>query len=85
VIRVQVSLTPFEISVFRSATGQLIHRDFPGQGILYIPNAEVIAVMKEAAPGASALRVFIRRGPRDSASYPTERFDATHPRWEPYA
>lgn len=52
VIRIQASLSPFEISVFRSATGQLIHRDFPGQGVLFIPNAEVIAVMKEAATGA---------------------------------
>ncbi len=51
-IRIQIGLTPFAISVTRSETGQLIHRDFPGEGVLYIPNAEVIAVMKEAPPGA---------------------------------
>jgi alpha-glucosidase len=51
-IRILLGLAPFAISVFRSATGQLIHRDFPGSGVLYIPNQEVIAVMKEAAPGS---------------------------------
>jgi alpha-glucosidase len=49
-LRIQVALAPFALTVFRG--GQLIHRDLPGQGILYIPGAEVIAVMKTAAPGA---------------------------------
>jgi alpha-glucosidase len=51
-IRIQIALQPFSLSVFRSATNQLIHRDAPGSGVLYIPNQEVIAVMKSAAPGA---------------------------------
>jgi alpha-glucosidase len=51
-IQIQVGLAPFAISVLRSPGGQLIHRDFTGSGVLYIPNAEVIAVMKEAPQGA---------------------------------
>jgi alpha-glucosidase len=49
-LSVLVSLAPFEIRVFRGA--QLIHRDFPGRGILYIPGAEVTAVLKSIPPGA---------------------------------
>jgi len=51
-IRILVGLAPFSISVFQSATGQLLHRDTPGQGVLYIPNQEVIAVMKDTPAGA---------------------------------
>jgi alpha-glucosidase len=49
-IRIQVSLTPFSISVFRGA--QLIHSDFPNEGVLYIPNQQVIAVTKTAPSSA---------------------------------
>ncbi len=52
-IRILVSLAPFGVSVSRSASGQLIHRDAAGSGVLYIPNQEVIAVIKEAPVGAS--------------------------------
>ena len=51
VMQIQIGLAPFAIQVKRG--GQLIHQDFPGQGVLYIPGSEVIAVMKSAAPGAS--------------------------------
>lgn len=50
-LTIQVGLAPFAIQVLRN--GQLIHQDAPGQGVLYIPNQQVIAVMKTAAPGAS--------------------------------
>jgi len=49
-ININVSLTPFGIQVFRG--GQLIHQDAPNSGVLYIPGADVIAVMKTAAPGS---------------------------------
>jgi alpha-glucosidase len=49
-IQIRVGLAPFAISVSRGA--QLIHRDFPGEGVLYIPNQQVIAVTKDAPPGA---------------------------------
>lgn len=49
-IQIQVGLAPFAISVFRD--GHLIHRDLPNEGVLYIPNQEVIAVSKEAPSGA---------------------------------
>lgn len=49
-IQLHLGLAPFALAVFRG--GQLLHQDFPGQGVLYIPNQEVIAVMKTAAPGA---------------------------------
>ena len=49
-IQIQVGLAPFAISVLRG--GQLVHRDFPDEGVLYIPNQEVIAVTKDAPPGA---------------------------------
>jgi alpha-glucosidase len=51
-IRINVNLNPFAVSVVRSATNQLIHRDYPNSGVLYIPNSEVIAVMKTAPQGA---------------------------------
>jgi alpha-glucosidase len=52
-VRIEVALqASFSLSVFRSGTNHLIHRDAPGRGVLYIPNQEVIAVMKSAAPGA---------------------------------
>lgn len=47
---VKVGLSPFTVQVFRG--GQLIHQDQPGQGVLYIPGAEVIAVVKTAPQGA---------------------------------
>ena len=47
---VRVGLAPFAVQVLRD--GQLIHQDAPGQGVLYIPGQEVIAVMKTAPPGA---------------------------------
>ncbi|HMG33252.1 MAG TPA: TIM-barrel domain-containing protein [Blastocatellia bacterium] len=49
-LQINVALSPFAIAVFRGT--QLIHKHFPGQGLLYIPGAEVIAVMNSAAPGA---------------------------------
>ncbi|MEO7099239.1 MAG: TIM-barrel domain-containing protein [Luteolibacter sp.] len=47
---VKIGLAPFTVQVLRN--GQLIHQDAPGQGVLYIPGQEVIAVMKTAPPGA---------------------------------
>ena len=47
---VRIGLAPFAVQVLRD--GQLIHQDAPGQGVLYIPGQEVIAVMKTAPPGA---------------------------------
>lgn len=52
-VTIHVGLAPFAVQVLRN--GQLIHEDAPGQGVLYIPNQEVVAVMKTAAPGASYL------------------------------
>ena len=49
-IQIQVALAPFALSVLRN--GQLIHRDFPNEGVLFIPNQEVIAVTKAAPPEA---------------------------------
>ena len=49
-LQINVSLAPFAVQVYRN--GQLIHQDAPGQGAIYIPGQEVIAVMKTAAPGA---------------------------------
>jgi alpha-glucosidase len=49
-IQIEVGLAPFAISVLRN--GQLIHRDFSNEGVLYIPNQEVIAVTKYAPSGA---------------------------------
>jgi alpha-glucosidase len=49
-IQIRVGLAPFTISVSRGA--QLIHRDFPGEGVLYIPNQQVIAVTQDAPAGA---------------------------------
>jgi alpha-glucosidase len=49
-MQIQVGLAPFGISVLRN--GQIIHHDFPGEGVLYIPNQEVIAVTKSAPSGA---------------------------------
>ncbi len=52
VIQIQIGLAPFEIAVYRSGTAQLLHRDYPGQGVLYIPDQQVIAIMKQAASGS---------------------------------
>lgn len=49
-MQLEIGLAPFEVAVYRP--GQLIHRDFPGRGVLYVPNAEVSAVMKTAPSGA---------------------------------
>jgi alpha-glucosidase len=49
-LTITVGLTPFAVQVYRN--GQLIHQDAPGQGVLYIPGQEVIAVMKTMPPGA---------------------------------
>jgi alpha-glucosidase len=49
-IRILVSLAPFDVQVYRGR--QLVHRDFPGRGALYIPGAEVVAVMKSVPTGA---------------------------------
>ncbi|MFD0892867.1 DUF4968 domain-containing protein [Luteolibacter ambystomatis] len=49
-ITIQIGLAPFAVQVLRN--GQLIHQDAPGQGVLYIPNQQVIAVMKTTPPGA---------------------------------
>jgi alpha-glucosidase len=50
VLTITIGLTPFAVQVYRN--GQLIHQDAPGQGVLYIPGQEVIAVMKTTPPGA---------------------------------
>jgi len=49
-IRIEINLAAFAVAVYRST--QLLHQDYPGRGILYIPGAEVVAVMKTAPPGA---------------------------------
>jgi|SRR5271157_1704631 len=49
-IQIQVGLSPFAISVLRN--GQLIHRDLPNEGVLYIPGQQVIAVSKDAPSSA---------------------------------
>ena len=49
-ITLKIGLAPFSIQVLRG--GQLIHQDAPGQGVLYIPGQQVIAVMKSTPPGA---------------------------------
>lgn len=49
-LTISIGLTPFAVQVYRN--GQLIHQDAPGQGVLYIPGQEVIAVMKTTPPGA---------------------------------
>ncbi len=46
-----IGLAPFAVQVYRG--GQLIHQDAPGQGVLYIPGQQVIALMKTAPVGAS--------------------------------
>lgn len=51
VMTIQVGLTPFFVQVFRGS--QLIHQDAPGQGVLYIPGQQVVAVMKTAPSGAN--------------------------------
>ena len=50
-ITIQVGLAPFYVQVYRG--GQLIHQDAPGQGVLYIPGQQVIAIMKTAPAGAT--------------------------------
>ena len=50
-ITIQVNLAAFYVQVFRGS--QLIHQDAPGQGVLYIPGAQVVAIMKTAPPGAT--------------------------------
>jgi alpha-glucosidase len=47
---IAINMASFSIQVRRGT--QLIHRDAPGQGVLYIPGQEVIAVMKTAPPNA---------------------------------
>lgn len=47
---IKVGLSPFYVQVYRG--GQLIHQDAPGQGVLYIPGQQVIAIMKTAPSGA---------------------------------
>jgi len=49
-LTISIGLAPFAVQVYRN--GQLIHQDAPGQGVLYIPGQEVIAVMKTTPPGA---------------------------------
>jgi alpha-glucosidase len=49
-LRIEVNLAAFAVAVYRA--NQLLHQDQPGQGILYIPGAEVVAVMKTAPQGA---------------------------------
>ena len=43
-MRVEVALQPFAVSVYRN--GQLISRDAPGQGMVYIPGQQVTANFK---------------------------------------
>ncbi len=50
-ITIQVGLAPFYVQVYRN--GQLINQDAPGQGVLYIPGQQVIAIMKTAPSGAT--------------------------------
>jgi alpha-glucosidase len=52
-IQIQVALDSFYVQVYRGA--QLISQDAPGQGVLYIPGQEVVAIMKSSAPNANYL------------------------------
>ncbi|MBK1790166.1 TIM-barrel domain-containing protein [Persicirhabdus sediminis] len=52
-IDIHVDLSSFEVSVYKGS--QLIHRDAPGEGILYIPGQEVTAIMKSTGPGSKYL------------------------------
>lgn len=49
-LSLQVGLAPFRVQVYRG--NQLIHEDAPGQGVLYIPGQQVVAIMKTAPSGA---------------------------------
>lgn len=49
-IQLHIGLAPFSVQVFRG--NQLLHQDAPGQGVLYIPGQQVVAVMKSAPSGA---------------------------------
>jgi alpha-glucosidase len=50
-ITIQVALQPFYVQVFKGS--QLIGQDAPGQGVLYIPGQQVVAIMKTAPNGAN--------------------------------
>ncbi|MBW8780478.1 MAG: glycosyl hydrolase family 31 [Verrucomicrobia bacterium] len=50
-LTIQVGLAPFYVQVYRGS--QLINQDAPGQGVLYIPGQQVIAIMKTAPSGAN--------------------------------
>jgi alpha-glucosidase len=50
-ITIQVALQPFYVQVFKGS--QLIGQDAPGQGVLYIPGQQVVAIMKTAPSGAN--------------------------------
>jgi alpha-glucosidase len=43
-MQVEIALQPYAISVYRN--GQLISKDYPGQGLVYIPGQQVIANFK---------------------------------------
>lgn len=50
-IQIKVGLAPFYVQVYRG--NQLLNQDAPGQGVLYIPGQQVIAIMKTAPAGAN--------------------------------
>ena len=77
-IQIQVGLAPFSVQVVRGS--QLIHQDYPGQGVLYIPNTEVIAVMKTAAPGATYLGL----GEKAGSQLQKNQFDFTFFNYDNY-
>ncbi len=55
-----IGLAPFQVQVLRGT--QLIHQDYRGQGVLYIPNQSVTAVMKMAAAGAGLVGIGEKAG-----------------------
>jgi len=75
-LSVLIGLAPFAVQVFRN--GQLIHQDAPGQGVLYIPGQQVIAVMKTAPPGAGYFGLGEKAGqqlPKNNFTFTFFNFD----------
>jgi alpha-glucosidase len=78
-IQIIIGLDPFEVSVKRGA--QLVHRDQPGQGVLYIPGDEVIAVMKTQGQNAHYLGL----GEATGSQLFKEKFTFTFSNFDNYA
>jgi alpha-glucosidase len=71
VLTINVGLAPFSVAVNRGA--QLLHRDLPGSGVLYIPGQQVVAVIKSAPAGA----VYVGLGEKAGANLAKNGFTFT--------